>query len=231
MKYNKTLTTLAAAAGLLAAAGTASAATIVNYNFSNIDQSASLTGPAGGSGETWDFSGNYADTDILDSTGAATTIDWTMTGSLNKWGHTGNGNAENLALLQRGIYSSGTVSLTFAGLTDSSTYDVYLAGGTSFENFTTTTTTTNDTTTVGAQVLAHTGNPTSWIEGTTHVLFENVETDGFGNIVFSIAKNSGQFGFYSGFQLVETAAVPEPSAFALLAGMFGLTWVMLRRRA
>jgi len=26
------------------------------------------------------------------------------------------------------------------------------------------------------------------------------------------------------------AAVPEPSAFALLAGMFGLTWVMLRRR-
>jgi hypothetical protein len=26
-------------------------------------------------------------------------------------------------------------------------------------------------------------------------------------------------------------AVPEPSAFALLAGMFGLTWVMVRRRA
>jgi hypothetical protein len=26
-------------------------------------------------------------------------------------------------------------------------------------------------------------------------------------------------------------AVPEPSSFALLAGMFGLTWVMLRRRA
>jgi len=24
--------------------------------------------------------------------------------------------------------------------------------------------------------------------------------------------------------------VPEPSSFALLAGMFGLTWVMLRRR-
>jgi len=26
------------------------------------------------------------------------------------------------------------------------------------------------------------------------------------------------------------SAIPEPSAFALLAGMFGLTWVMLRRR-
>lgn len=30
---------------------------------------------------------------------------------------------------------------------------------------------------------------------------------------------------------VEFVAVPEPSSFALLAGMFGLTWVMLRRRS
>ena len=33
-----------------------------------------------------------------------------------------------------------------------------------------------------------------------------------------------------GFDEVAITAVPEPSAFALLAGMFGLTWVMLRRR-
>jgi hypothetical protein len=30
---------------------------------------------------------------------------------------------------------------------------------------------------------------------------------------------------------VDITAVPEPGTFALLAGMFGLTWVMLRRRA
>jgi len=30
---------------------------------------------------------------------------------------------------------------------------------------------------------------------------------------------------------ITLSAVPEPSAFALLAGCFGLTWVMLRRRA
>ncbi|PXA04646.1 hypothetical protein DDZ13_05595 [Coraliomargarita sinensis] len=44
--------------------------------------------------------------------------------------------------------------------------------------------------------------------------------DGDGNL-------SGE-GFVFGAQIV---AVPEPSAFALLAGMVGLTWVMVRRRA
>ena len=36
---------------------------------------------------------------------------------------------------------------------------------------------------------------------------------------------------YIGFSEIRFNAVPEPSAFALLAGCFGLAWVMLRRRA
>ena len=34
-----------------------------------------------------------------------------------------------------------------------------------------------------------------------------------------------------GFDNVSVSVVPEPGSFALLAGMFGLTWVMLRRRS
>jgi len=37
--------------------------------------------------------------------------------------------------------------------------------------------------------------------------------------------------FIDDIQITGTATVvPEPSSFALLAGCFGLTWVMLRRR-
>lgn len=34
-----------------------------------------------------------------------------------------------------------------------------------------------------------------------------------------------------GFEEVAITAVPEPSSFALLAGCFGLAWIMVRRRA
>lgn len=38
-------------------------------------------------------------------------------------------------------------------------------------------------------------------------------------------------GSFGGDLVLGTVVVPEPSTFALLAGMFGFTWVMLRRRA
>jgi hypothetical protein len=56
--------------------------------------------------------------------------------------------------------------------------------------------------------------------------------DGFGYSLFtfddtidSSAPNA------SSFQAAYTTAVPEPSSFALLAGCFGLAWVMVRRRS
>jgi len=45
----------------------------------------------------------------------------------------------------------------------------------------------------------------------------------------SVTNSGGQGGSGLGFQI--TAAVPEPSAYALLGGLFALTCVMLRRRA
>jgi len=49
--------------------------------------------------------------------------------------------------------------------------------------------------------------------------FKTVANSGTGNWVFISEVD------------FDGAAVPEPSSFALIAGMFGLTWVMLRRRA
>jgi len=58
MKYNKTLTTLAAAAGLLAAAGTASAAAIIYEGFDYSNGALAGNGPATGLSGTWSSAGS-----------------------------------------------------------------------------------------------------------------------------------------------------------------------------
>ena len=55
-------------------------------------------------------------------------------------------------------------------------------------------------------------------------------TDQFG-ISFRNDSGLGALGVVDNGDLTFTVTVPESSSFALLAGMFGLTCVMLRRRA
>jgi hypothetical protein len=57
--------------------------------------------------------------------------------------------------------------------------------------------------------------------GVTSIAFEKEYLGGAG---------SADFFVINGFDLEYASPVPEPSAFALIAGMLGLTWVMLRRR-
>jgi hypothetical protein len=75
--------------------------------------------------------------------------------------------------------------------------------------------------------------------GETGVFYLGV-TPGFGqltNTVQGIGAGAGSAGFESGIAVgsfdgsnLRLAPVPEPSAFALIAGIFGLSWVMVRRR-
>lgn len=55
-------------------------------------------------------------------------------------------------------------------------------------------------------------------------------TDQFGDS-FTAANNWTLAATDNGDNSFTVTAVPEPSSFALLAGCFGLTWIMLRRRA
>jgi len=59
----------------------------------------------------------------------------------------------------------------------------------------------------------------------------NLTLDGSGSATIVMEHTGGTGGavsFVNGFEL---NVVPEHSAFALIAGIFGLTWVMLRRRS
>lgn len=55
--------------------------------------------------------------------------------------------------------------------------------------------------------------------------YTTVASAGAGTYSFTPSSNNGSHTIAAEF-----TAVPEPSAFALMAGFFGLTWVMLRRR-
>lgn len=65
------------------------------------------------------------------------------------------------------------------------------------------------------------------------ILDFSVTSDGSGSIAFDFfeGQNDTDGGSNSTFNALSMTAVPEPSAFALLAGMFSLTWVMLKRRS
>ena len=50
------------------------------------------------------------------------------------------------------------------------------------------------------------------------------------NFITAASADSSVYGADTGDNLILQSAVPEPSSFALLAGCFGLAWVMVRRR-
>jgi len=231
MKNHKTLTALAAAAGLLITVGTAHAQTIVNVNFGTAKLEAELIGPIGALGETWNQAGTAeSDTDLTDSADGATTIDWAFDGGFSGKGDWNDVTTEEM-LESAFFMSSSTVrTLTISGLDGTKTYDLYLASfdQNNWGNAEMTFSTSNTTTTVGSQVASNTlGSP--WTLDNNYVVFEGLVPNGSDAIAISGFKSTGDHGMWNGFQLVE--AVPEPSSFALLAGMIGLTCVMLRRRA
>jgi hypothetical protein len=78
------------------------------------------------------------------------------------------------------------------------------------------------------------GTYTTAVSGMLAYTINVTTTDALDDVTLSMGNAAGSggsgAGFFSGYTVEETV-VPEPSAFALLAGMFGLTWVMLRRRS
>ena len=218
-----------ALSALLAGAISANAATI-NVNFGVAKTEADLFGPVGSIGETWNQAGTGTfDTDLSDSAGAVTTIDWAFSGS----SFTGNGNwnsATTIEMLESAFFQSdgNTRTLTLSGLDAGKTYDLYIGSfdQNSWTNAPMSFSTTNTTTTVGPQVASNTlGTP--WTLDNNYVLFEGLVANGSDEIAISGVKVSGDHGMWNGFQLVEV--IPEPGTAALMG--FGALTLMRRRRS
>jgi len=125
--------------------------------------------------------------------------------------------------------TSDPITFTFSGLQASTEYEGLFwvfdpESGNSGKNidFTTTGGSGGGTVSITTDNTDANNNPYSLV---------NFFSTGSGTATITMDHTGGSGGavsFVNGFEL---AVVPEPSSFALLAGMFGLTWVMLRRRA
>ncbi|WP_162025311.1 MULTISPECIES: PEP-CTERM sorting domain-containing protein [unclassified Lentimonas] len=104
---------------------------------------------------------------------------------------------------------------TFTGLDDSLTYDLTGGFDNNNNNF-------DATWSVGAQGSFTTDLTASVGYGT----ITGLTTDGFGNIEIKVQENS----LHVVAGALTLTAVPEPSSYALIAGAFALTSIMVRRR-
>lgn len=129
------------------------------------------------------------------------------------------------------VRSSGTVpaqpEFTISGLTDGQEYAIQWIG------------TLRKNASFGISV-SQDGNSVASITNTvgevneydvvysTHYTITGSATDN--DVVFAFDGFTGGANNQYGLSGVVISAIPEPSSYALLAGCFGLTWVMLRRR-
>jgi hypothetical protein len=238
MKSKPALTLAAIALG----AGSFASAALINVNFHNVgggpEVESTLDGPLGGAASTWNQSSATSGTDVLDSTGTATVVDWSIDTSL----------AENdtfswpdpLRRMQVGSFANfdkgQDATLTISGLTAGELYNIAIAStrlrteGTEYSHgfFSTTNTTTSASSQLADGLTSINGD--AWILGVNYVLFENVEADGSGVISFladatdadELFAGSPAYRLHvNGFQI---APVPEPGSLALLVlgGLLGL---------
>lgn len=214
---------------LAGAIGIASATTI-NVDFGNSGTNIySGTGVAADLGTQWnglDFDGG---TNLMDSFGVATGIGVT-TGASRAWDDGGN------ALLSDRIFVAGTwddFNVDLSGLNDLSTYDLYLYG--SNAAFASTYTSGG----VSDYALGVQTNP--WVLNDNYALLSNLSSAS-GLLSFNVDRYGSNSGaaVIGGFQLVETAfvpesttstPVPEPTTMLLFGtGLAGLATVGRRRR-
>lgn len=260
MKNHKTLTALAAMAGLLITSGTASGGVIVSSAFSGVTSAdVSLSGlegygffstnnPAVNNGLFADgaatedglfstisnqnaspsilttVSGIDANlTEIRTALGAQTPVSGITFGGNQTYGAYGGfpGNAGDIWSLNFTDLAAGNYTVSFWGGHDQ--------GDRQFDVEAALTGAANDTALSGAiSGLGSTaGSGTGGFTAFRYDISFTADALDDLSLTFGSITGSGGGAFLSGY----TVAVPEPSSFALLAGIFGLTCVMLRRRA
>ena len=174
---------------------------LINVNFAGAntanEPSASLSGPAGGLGTTWNQvvgNGGSSGT-LLDSTGATTTVSIS-----NNYGLTADDAATTLPIFQSSVANFGKgadATVTISGLASAGIYDIWLvslrnqpfsSGGDGTEQYYGTWSTTNATSSSSSQLLDAvdpTINTSTFVAGYNYVLFEDVVATAGGVITFT----------------------------------------------
>lgn len=172
---------------------------LINVNFTGgtAETASALSGPGGGLGTTWNqFAGPNSPGTLVDSTGAATTVAITSNFDLP---NTFDGTVIALPMLRGSMTNFGkgvdNTSVTISGLEAGGFYDIWMVtlrnqpfGSNGTEQYVGWWSTTNGTTSPGNQLVNAVGasiNTSSFVAGYNYVLFENVEANGSGNIVFT----------------------------------------------
>lgn len=158
----------------------------------NFEDPATLDGPGGGSGESWNQIRAASGNNLVASDGTATGVSVTTNFSECRQRST-----SGLVMLFDGLtdFAKGTSrTVTISGLSPGSFYDVYLASTAAFElaaeRSNGTFSTTNAAGTVGAQTIDQSvaANTTTWERGNNYVLIESVVVDGSGQINLTAAS-------------------------------------------
>ena len=217
----------ALAANAVFATGTTLAQLInVNFNAGVTQTESSLVGPANGLGTSWNqYEGANSTGTVLDSLGAATTIQIDTSFTLTAR----DGNSIPLTMLRGSMtdFGKGTDNrnVTIRGLVAGDFYNVWLVSIRSqpiqpanpvpdTERYVGWWSAANLTTSPGDQRVDARGEPltnSTFVAGYNYALFENVEVDGNGNIVFTStsgplldgSNNDYRFGI-NGLQIEKT---------------------------
>jgi hypothetical protein len=208
---------------LVASFGALAQAATINVDF-NTTGNSTYTGTAILGGGTWNGTSAGTGTALLDSTGAATTVGFSINGGTFDGPNGGNtpiGLANDLLRDYRNV-NGGNLTLTLTGLTPNSVYDLvlYAAG---------------DQTTQGSSFSGsgYTGGSTTGAQRDTFALGVNysqgtVTANPTGTVTITVSPNGSTYSVLNGFQLSGTLPIPEPGT--ALLGALGSAVFFLRRR-
>jgi hypothetical protein len=231
---------MAAALGAIPAANAAP----INVNFNGFTANSgptqvesTLEGPAGGLGTSWNqYAANSSSGTMVDATGAATTAQVSTNFSEGRY----DGDGADLTMLRATLTDFGrgqSRTVTISGLDEGGLYSVWLVShrhqGTARERQKGTWTSVNNTTSSSSQLVDGTNgalNGSTFVAGVNYALFENVEADASGQIVFNGKAATIADGFDDDYRLHLNGIqiIPEPST--ALLGAFGLLALLRRRR-